>query len=439
MRNLAKYSFCVDCLSREEASALEFQVIELVNAWLKRKGAVLPISDSGSFKSKTKANNEGSFEYQRADMDGDQLSELRLDEFTNSEQLFETRILTFKGLDRVEVFVTLSSESIGSAVAPLIANPRCPQIVRDIISISPLWRFHGQDVPREVRRVTGDVEGLTLADHIQSTTRVHPIVVVSDLDGEELLPGLSEKLAFDLQGLAYVCTIDDDASWALTSKLGKLNSCYLGAVRLYWPASAGPEKLYSSVWTASKLLPREESQDQQALEKFAKQVRQRVFGASSEALTDPHAISIFKAKRDKKRDQEISEKGASLAELNDLLASKRDLETKLTEAKLTISRLHAQLQYALHANPQELVAEANNQAITDTPKQGDVRFYKKIHSKSNYDVLVRIADCGHSTWQNAASAHKAKKGIIRLEGSNDWSQVQHCGSCTGGGVWRVKW
>ncbi len=93
--------------------------------------------------------------------------------------------------------------------------------------------------------------------------------MASDLDDEELLPELCEKLAYELEGLAHVYSIDEEASWELSSELGKLNSCYLGAVRLYWPKTAGSERLYSSVWTASKLLPQDETQDLQARDRFS--------------------------------------------------------------------------------------------------------------------------------------------------------------------------
>lgn len=439
MRTLAKYSFSAEALSAEEASSLEQQVTGLIEAWLKRKGATLPLGSGGSFKSKTKANSDGGFELKKEVLDGDRLTDLRLDEFTNSDQIFETTVTTLATSNRIDVFVKLASESTGSAVAPLVVHPKCPQIVRDLVQSSDLWTFQGQQIPRGIARTAGDIDGLALADYIKSSFRAHPIIVVSELDGEELLPGLSEKLSYDLQGLAYVHSIDDDASWALSSKLGKINSCYLGAVRLYWPIAPGSEKIYSSVWTASKLLPADESQDQQALERLANQLRQRILGTSSEALTEPSAISKFRLNREKRKDQELAEKGASAAQLDDLLASKRDLETKLAEAKATISRLYGQLQVATQSEATESLAEGSEAGAANKPKQGEVRFYKKTHSKSNYDVLVPIPDCGHTSWQNAAKADKAKKGIVRLEGSSEWSQVQHCGSCTGGGVWRVKW
>jgi hypothetical protein len=76
---------------------------------------------------------------------------------------------------------------------------------------------------------------------------------------------------------------------------------------------------------------------------------------------------------------------------------------------------------------------------SEKPQADEVRYYKKTHSKSSYDVLVRISECGHSSWQSANKADKAKKGIERLEGSSDWKSLYHCGSCQGGGVWKVVW
>lgn len=439
MRTLAKYAFCAENLSIEEADALDREVSGLIEAWLRRKGATSPIGERGSFRSKTRANNEGNFEFQKVEIDGVRLSDLRLDEFTNSDQIFETKISTLKNANRIDVFVRLSSEPTGSAVTPLIVYPRCPQIVRDILQSSHRWTFQGQAIPSGVKRAEGDSDGLTLADRIKDVSRVHPIIAVSELDGEELLPGLCYKLAHDVHGLAYVYSIDDDASWALSSKLGKVNSCYLGAVRLYWPTTRSSEKLHTNLWTASKLLPADESQDQQALERLTNQIRHRILGAASEALTEPSTISKFRLDWDRRQERELVERSHDSSDFDHLLASKRDLETQLADARLTISRLYSQLQEIRHTELEASSAEAAERDASEKPKSGEIRFYKKIHSKSNYDVLVPIADCGHTSWQNAAKADKAKKGLVRLEGSDAWNQVQHCGSCTGGGVWRVKW
>lgn len=54
--------------------------------------------------------------------------------------------------------------------------------------------------------------------------------------------------------------------------------------------------------------------------------------------------------------------------------------------------------------------------------------------------MERVNDCGHNAWQGANSADKAKKGIAHFENDRkDWKTIQHCGTCQGGGMWRVKW
>jgi len=55
-------------------------------------------------------------------------------------------------------------------------------------------------------------------------------------------------------------------------------------------------------------------------------------------------------------------------------------------------------------------------------------------------MMVCVPDCGCNRWQGAQKADKAKKGIAKLENDrSDWKIIQHCASCTGGGMWKVRW
>ena len=74
------------------------------------------------------------------------------------------------------------------------------------------------------------------------------------------------------------------------------------------------------------------------------------------------------------------------------------------------------------------------------PKAGEIRFYKKRFSTQGHDIMRRVGDCGCNNWEGSHSADKARKGIAKLENNrDDWRTMQHCASCTGGGMWRVKW
>jgi len=442
MQGLAKYSFTANDLTGAEADDLAERISGLIVSWLTRKGASLPLQSKGSFKSKTRGNPDGSFDYSQIEQGAQQLTTLRLDEFTTADQLFETYVQVLRSEDRVEVYASLSAQSMGASVSPLVIQAKCPRIVSDIIAASPSWSFNGQSVPTALRRATGETDGQRLAEHIQSASRVHPIVVASDLDGEELLPELCEKLAYELEGLAHVYSIDDDASWELSSELGKLNSCYLGAVRLYWPKTAGSDKLYSSVWTASKLLPQDEGLDVQARDRFLGQMRQRVLGTAAEALIEPASMGEFRRQLNRQTADAAQEERSATEETDELRRINEALEAKLAAAQVTISRLHTLLREAQSDDDGDSVGIVDAAEGTK-PKPGDVRFYKKTlrnaRKGADHDSLARISDCGHTSWQSANKADKAKKGIMRLEGTSAWSQVQHCGSCTGGGVWRVKW
>jgi hypothetical protein len=73
------------------------------------------------------------------------------------------------------------------------------------------------------------------------------------------------------------------------------------------------------------------------------------------------------------------------------------------------------------------------------PAPGEVRFYKKHYAAPGHDMMRRVTDCGCNNWEAAFKADKAKKGILRLEDKTEFKSIQHCASCDGGGVWKVKW
>ncbi len=79
-------------------------------------------------------------------------------------------------------------------------------------------------------------------------------------------------------------------------------------------------------------------------------------------------------------------------------------------------------------------------AADSSPVRGEVRYYKKHFSHGGHDSMLPWHDCGCDKWESATKADKAKKGIAKAEGGRtDWRLLQHCASCTGGGVWKVKW
>jgi len=128
------------------------------------------------------------------------------------------------------------------------------------------------------------------------------------------------------------------------------------------------------------------------------------------------------------REEEIAETQKRLAELE---FKNRSLRFHLRQARPEVSD---------DANDEDVEPDAIQDNTTATlARDGEVRFYKKRYSTQSRDVMVDVGDCGHNSWQGAAKAEKAKKGIVRFEGRGDWKTIQHCGRCEGGGMWRVRW
>lgn len=144
-----------------------------------------------------------------------------------------------------------------------------------------------------------------------------------------------------------------------------------------------------------------------------------------ERQADPNSKELAEARRYARENQEL--KGTIERLQNDLaMASARAESAEHALAQLKSSPLGGD-------KPSEVGLE------TDELVPGDVRFFKKTHSKGAYDVLVPVENCGHTSWQASNKADKAKKGLERILGRSDWKTLQHCGTCTGGGMWKDRW
>jgi len=128
----------------------------------------------------------------------------------------------------------------GSTVAkrrPYASRPagaRCPAIVRTLLGKFSDWTMNSTALIGAIAQFVASPEGAeALVGRLTSPNRSLPRVVASQNEGETLWPRLAENIAFDLAGLAQVVLLDEKASWALSDAIGKRNSCYNGAVRLY--------------------------------------------------------------------------------------------------------------------------------------------------------------------------------------------------------------
>ena len=436
-------------------------VAELVKArvatWLQSKGGD-PVATSGSYNPED--GSTGLYHILDA-VDGENACwTLELDEDSKTSRRFSVAVSITRTLDRVRVYVTLETGWTTAQIMPVDVDPRCPRIVRDLLASSGPW-YHGSSLLHERQSVTGFDQGEVLAAEIDDAARAVPILIISTQHGYCSLPDLDVKLGYDLVALANVFVMDDDASWALRDTLGPQWGCYRGAVRLFWPHFSRTDDRYlHPLWTAERLVS--ESQDAtQTRDRFRRQLRSLLFRTSALSVARPSEIDSIRDGASRSALNELKERAHALGEYkefaelyaadNEALRQERAaLRSRVEELAAEVARLEndrqallghlraAKAKDAPALGPDDIAPDAEDED-GKPPESGETRFYKKTHSKPGYDVVVPAGDCGHNAWQNAHGADKARKGIARLEEREGWLSLQHCSSCTGGGMWKVRW
>lgn len=441
-----------------EATELKAQV----EHWLRSKG-VAEIAPSGVYQAED--GSHATFAIEEA-ADGDRTWWLaRLQEVTEAGRRFLATVSITNGSDKVSVYATLEVGSDVTLVSPFEVDPRCPKVIRTLLARPGRWH-HGFTELRQLRRLQGFEAGEGLAAEIKHPERTVPFVVITEVDQTVVIPQLDRTLAYDLAGIANIVVLDSDAAWALTDHLGRRLSCYSGGVRLYWPRFSISEDPYRHpLWTASRL--QLAGSDLVATQqRFRRQLRALVMGASALSVVRPREIDEILGGASRRAIAELRERASSLqdhAELADLYAKDNDNlragnasltalvdELQIRVAKLEVDRAallaHLHAAKGLPTQPVYGTEGIEPDAAIDSdedlaePVSGEIRFYKKKFSASDHDVMVRVNDCDHNKWQSAHAADKARKGVAKVENDrSDWQTFQRCASCTGGGMWRVRW
>lgn len=449
-----------DDMQSPEARATEVDRIKLeVRKWLKSKGAT-NAGSSGAYQPEDRSS--GAFQVHEATDNERTLWWVVLNEDTAEGRRFTMELSITSGCDRVSVYATLEAGWTTAHVLPVPIDPRCPKIIRDLFEHPGGW-FHGESSLEKPRFVLGFKGGEALAREIESADRSVPIVAISKQHGELSLPELDSRLGYDLIGLANVRVMDEEASWAITDTLGQEWACYWGAVRLYWPRFAKNQDRYAHpLWTRERLRVMGESIETRDL--FRKQLRTMIFRAAALSVARPLEIDSIRQAENRRTWNELRTRASSLEEYKDLAESysidndalrveRDDSRRRIGELEQQINTLESEnlaLKTHLKAAKGLSPADSSDDAISPggddsidrhaPPVADDIRFYKKLGSGPSHDVLIRVGDCGCNRWAGAHKADKAKKGIAKLEGGrDDWKQVQHCASCKGGGMWKVRW
>lgn len=156
---------------------------------------------------------------------------------TDPSQRWEVKTAIAAAGGRTEFSLTISLASRVFRISPLRYEFGPPKIVSELVESYPCYSG-------ELRLVSGvrtvsspDVPAL-VEELLLNPERSVPVVVVSSR-GPDAPPESQvdvDALARRLTGLGIVVLLSDKyASWSLTDALSKALSCYLGAVRVYWP------------------------------------------------------------------------------------------------------------------------------------------------------------------------------------------------------------
>ncbi|WP_148044702.1 hypothetical protein [Stagnimonas aquatica] len=441
MQNLAAYSF--EAVVGDVSGRLEV-LDQLVDEWLAYKGVETVRATDGSFVSKT---GDGTGQFQRRVLESSlgSLREIELIETAYAGAMFTTSIQIASAADRVTVYASLSATPGESRIAPMGLYPRCPWVIRAMVNRFSDWKSFGKVLPGAVAfDATDAVSAKELCGVLRAGGRRFPVVVVSNDEDERVWLDLHLKVAEHLVGLAYVAVVSAESSWILTDELGPRDSCYLGAVRLYWPGATVGRSLAGINWLASRLALF--GTDESGRNRFLAVLRKEIMSVAAWTITPPRILRDIRTTGEKERINALESQARDQA-LDSIVEENAKLTERLREAEQTIHSLNSKLVAATYAVPgRDSARDDSDEGGSDSashipPQPGETRFYKKIGSGGGVDALVQTKECNHkeSNWKPAFKGIQAEKGLLKLEGRSDWKTLAHCSACTGGGRWRVRW
>jgi hypothetical protein len=280
-----------------------------------------------------------------------------------------------------------------------------PTVLRRMLSMAT-WRFGSTVVPTRKIRLLGTGGGEELATLLLDLQRTLPVVAVSEDSGFLIHPGLDDDLTYAMTGQAIIVSLDEDASWELTRRLGREWSCFLGAVRVYWPRLALTGNPFAHpLWTASRLMMGVSSTEE-AGKRIAAQLRQTLMELSSVCVSRPATLDrIRNAALRERYETELraavgTDDFVKLAELyaaenERLVQDKQELLDRI--GRLEIDVQNARLMHAPAVRAEELPPE------TEAPPANPAEAVKRLEERYGGSLLFG-ADVARGVSQLAQTA-----------------------------------
>jgi hypothetical protein len=260
-----------------------------VQDWLKQKGW-----DGQAADFEVRGGRKATVERAETRSTSGQLDRWSISEPTEDGRTrFTTQLTLAESGLTLAVYCELSAALLENALTPLYVETRCPTVIKTLIRPGSEWFYGVSKLAPSALRAPGREQGEILVRVLQDTTRPLPVVVVSSHNGQTIQRGIGAAIASDLAGLATVVEADDEAMWEVSRALGREWSCYMGAIRLYWPLPIpGSNPAQHPLWTASRLLGDALSVEE-AAGRLRNYLRQRLMSVSVFAVGRPTIIDTL--------------------------------------------------------------------------------------------------------------------------------------------------
>ena len=294
-----------------------------------------------------------------------------------------------------EIDIKLSEESINRIICPSIKLITRPNLVYYLLS-----EFGGYDadLPLISRNINVNFDNLEhCCSFIMSDKRIYPVVFISKtfFDDSYLLD--PNKTAKELAGLGYVFAQQEDVTRNMELILGQGNSCYDGAVRIYWP---NYKNTFNSHWRKDVLLQ---------TVAFEKNLLKII--AQSSVLTKGHTnfdeikyiqsklnIQTYMNKFEEAKNSQESKEFVSnlLSEYDIALKQNENLNFQiecLNEELSTLNKKNSQLQYIIQNMNKSKTIEEKEEEIPElqikTVKEA-VDKYLELYPESNVIINPKV-------------------------------------------------
>lgn len=370
------------------------EVLAIVGHWFAEKGKQHP--DDPATKLILHDGRVATLAITSLDADGFSVRDFCLTE-PSREATIRTQVSVGRLAAGVVVYIELQAAGADYTVGPLRLEIWSPRILRMLVEKFDDWFVGESPIQTVAFPFKGAKSAADLHTLIALEQRNLPVVVVSQFEGHFLSPGLPNKLAAALAGLAIVAWVDAECSWEFTNHFGQAWSCLNGAVRMYWPPRGKARNpLGNPVWTRASLLAKYGTESD-AADAMIRQLSRELFGLSTFVVPEPVEFEAVRSAHSRaKADAERAELegtaewqglAMSYSEENEGLRKSSDaLREEVSDLKAQLSNLKLSYEWKPDADP-----ESNDLAPDQLPPNTVAQAVQRAREELS-DFIVFGAD-----------------------------------------------